>query len=407
MSIEKVFVSLELEDLNLSVGELVLHNKKYIFKFDTDFLSRELEISPFKMKLSKEALRSEYQPFDGVFGVFNDSLPDGWGRLLLDRTLIAKGKSLADITLLDRLAYVGKNGMGALVYEPEEQFLIHKNTSFDLDNIYLESTKIINDIDSEYIEDLFEMGGSSGGARPKILIGYEPNTNKIVPNEVQLKPGFEHWMVKFPSSNDVPGIANIEYAYYKLAKDCGIDMADSKLFKGKSGQNYFATKRFDREKNSRLHMHSAAGMMHDNFRVSNMDYGHLMDCAFKLEKHYSAYEKVFRLAVFNVIFHNRDDHSKNFSFLMNAKGEWSFSPAYDLTFSNSSHGHHSTMIMGESKQPTSKDLLKMANHFGLKSGEKIIQQVRESASKWKKYASDADVSSSVINMIEKRIQLFK
>jgi len=407
MSVERLLISIELEGLKSPVGELVLHEKNYLFKYASDFLSKGLEISPFKMKLSNEVLKADSQPFEGIFGVFHDSLPDGWGRLLLDRTLLAKGKSLTNITLLDRLAYVGKNGMGALVYEPEVHFSYQENTSFDLDDIYSETTKIINDVDSEHIEDLFKMGGSSGGARPKIFIGYQPNTNKIVNDKLTLKPGFEHWIVKFPSSNDIPDIANIEYAYYKMALECGIEMSDSKLFIGKSGKNYFATKRFDRIGNSRLHMHSAAGLMHDNFRVSNMDYGHLMDCAFKLEKQYSAYEKVFRLAVFNVMFHNRDDHSKNFSFLMNAEGNWSFSPAYDLTFSNSSHGHHSTMIMGESKAPTSKDLLNLANHFGLKTGKEIIEQVRECASKWKSYANEANISANTINMIEKRIQLFK
>jgi len=251
------------------------------------------------------------------------------------------------------------------------------------------------------------MGGSSGGARPKIFIGYHPKTDEIVQEELILKPEFEHWIVKFPTSTDLPDIANIEHAYYKMAIACGIEMSDSKLFQGKSGKNYFATNRFDREGNSRLHMHSAAGLMHDNFRISAMDYGHLMDCAFKLEKHHGVYEKVFRLAVFNVVFHNRDDHSKNFSFLMNSEGKWNFAPAYDLTFSNSSHGHHSTMIMGESKNPSSKDLLKLANHFGLKSGKEIIDEVLDTAKKWKSIANDSNLSKSTITMIEKKINEFK
>lgn len=407
MSVEKLNISLELENLRIQVGELVQLNKNYFFKFNADFLTCNLDISPFKMKRSNTLLQADNQPFDGIFGVFNDSLPDGWGRLLLDRTLLSKGKSLADITLLDRLAFVGKNGMGALVYEPEETHRLSNNSLVDLDKIYSETVKIFDDANSEYIEDLFEMGGSSGGARPKIFIGYNPKTDQIIQEESILKPDFEHWIVKFPTSTDLPDIANIEYSYYKMAIACGIEMSDSKLFEGKSGKNYFATKRFDKIGNSRLHMHSAAGLMHDNFRVSTMDYGHLMDCAFKLEKHQDAYEKVFRLAVYNVIFHNRDDHSKNFSFLMFANGNWNFAPAYDLTFSNSSHGHHSTMIMGESKHPTSKDLLKLANHFGLKSGKEIIDEVVDVAKKWKTFANDSNLSKSTITMIEKKISEFK
>ena len=407
MSVEKLIISLDFENVKIQVGELVQHEKNYFFKFNSNFLDLNLDVSPFKMKRSSGLLQADSQPFDGIFGVFNDSLPDGWGRLLLDRTLLSKRQSLAGITLLDRLAYVGKNGMGALVYEPEETHGWSNTSLIDLDVIYSETVKIVDDTNSEYIENLFEMGGSSGGARPKIFIGYHPKTDEIVQEELILKPEFEHWIVKFPTSTDLPDIANIEHAYYKMAIACGIEMSDSKLFQGKSGKNYFATNRFDREGNSRLHMHSAAGLMHDNFRISAMDYGHLMDCAFKLEKHHDVYEKVFRLAVFNVVFHNRDDHSKNFSFLMNSEGKWNFAPAYDLTFSNSSHGHHSTMIMGESKNPSSKDLLKLANHFGLKSGKEIIDEVLDTAKKWKSIANDSNLSKSTITMIEKKINEFK
>ena len=144
-----------------------------------------------------------------------------------------------------------------------------------------------------------------------------------------------------------------------MAVTAGIEMSECKLFKGKSGQHYFGTKRFDRINNRRIHVHTASGLMHDNFRASTMDYGHLMDYAFLLEKHVKAYEKVFRLAAFNVFAHNLDDHSKNFSFLMNNKGEWQFAPAYDLTYSYSSYGFHSTMVAGESQNPGAKHLMKL------------------------------------------------
>lgn len=407
MSTEKLTISLHLEDLILKVGELAQQNKQYFFKFDANFLDQDLEISPFKMKTSKGFLQADFQPFDGIFGVFNDSLPDGWGRLLLDRTLLSRGISLTDITLLDRLAYVGKNGMGALIYEPAEKQENGTDFNVDLDAIYSDTIKVFSDTTAEHIDQLFELGGSSGGARPKIFVGYNPLTQQIIPDNLVLPKDFEHWIIKFPTSTDLPEIAIIEYIFYKMAIACGIEMSESKLFQGKSGKSYFATKRFDRLENKRLHMHSAAGLMHDNFRMSNMDYGHLMDCAYKLEKHYTAYEKIFRLAVYNVIMHNRDDHSKNFSFLMNANGEWKFAPAYDLTFSNSSHGHHSTMIMGESKNPTSKDLLKLAKHFGLKSGQTILNEVYETTKLWKTFAAETNLSKHIITMIDKKINDFK
>lgn len=404
MSIQKLNISLNVENLSFKIGEIVQHNKEYFFKYDDEFLNHKIEISPFKMKSSKGLMKADFSPFEGIFGVFNDSLPDGWGRLLLDRKLISEGKSLSDISLLDRLAYVGKNGMGGLIYEPDQSH--HSDFSIDLDSIYSETLKIHSDVKSEFIEELFEMGGSSGGARPKIFIGYNPKTDQIIQEQLPLPEGFEHWMIKFPTSTDLPEISTIEYIYYQLALACGIEMSQSKLFKSKSGKLFFATKRFDRIENQRLHMHSASGLMHDNFRLSSMDYGHLMDCAFKLEKHYNAYEKMFRLAVFNVLFHNRDDHSKNFSFLMNSAGSWRMSPAYDLTYSNSSHGHHSTSIMGESKNPTSKDLLNLANYFGLKSGKEIIEEILEVSKKWNGLSEDIGLSSSMIKMIHKEINKF-
>jgi serine/threonine-protein kinase HipA len=182
--------------------------------------------------------------------------------------------------------------------------------------------------------------------------------------EDNLPEDYDEWIIKFPSSSDSRKIANIELACHRMALLAGIAMSECHLFKGKSGQVYFGTKRFDRVADKHLHAHTASVLIHDNFRMSTMDYGHLMDCAFRLEKHMKTYEKVFRLAAFNVYSHNRDDHSKNLSFLMNAKGEWQFSPAYDLTFSYSGYGFHSTMIAGESKNPGRKDLMKLATLLG-------------------------------------------
>lgn len=214
---------------------------------------------------------------------------------------------------------------------------------------------------------------------------------------------YEHWIIKFPSSSDRSDIGNIEYAYYKMALDAGIEMSESKLFKGKSGQAYFGTKRFDRDGNKRLHLHSAAGLMHDNFRLSTLDYGNLMDCAFILEKDVRAYEKILRLAAFNVFAHNRDDHSKNFSFLMDARGTWKVAPAYDLTYSSSGHGMHSTMVAKESANPSKKHLLELAAYFKVKNASDIIDEVQAAVFNWKNYAEQGEVSNESKNKINKKI----
>jgi len=398
--INKLFVSLLLGENSFEVGEMVLSEQKIYFRYNADFLKAGPNLSPIKLPFSSDIISADKQPFDGLFGVFDDSLPDGWGRLLLDRTLSAKGIYIAKITPLDRLAYVGARGIGALVYRPEIKLEKTADPIPELDIIAAEMNHILQGADSEIIEELFILGGSSGGARPKIFAAYNPLTNDLIHGLDNIPEGYNEWIIKFPSSSDNREIANIEFAYHKMALLAGIEMSECRLFKGKSGQVYFGTKRFDRVAGKRLHTHTASGLMHDNFRMSTMDYGHLMDCAFRLEKHVKAYEKVFRLAAFNVYSHNRDDHSKNFSFLMNEQGEWQFAPAYDLTFSYSGYGFHSTTIAGESKNPGRKELMKLATHFGLKNAGPIIEEVQEAISQWRAIASEQDIIGETRNTVQ-------
>jgi serine/threonine-protein kinase HipA len=401
--VKKIIVSIQFSKNEIELGELVSEGRAIYFKYYTDFITKGIQISPLKLNLNAGINKADAIPFDGLFGVFADSLPDAWGKLLLDRALTAKGIDISNMTMLDRLAFVGSKGMGALIYKPEIDDGIHKQFEFELDNIAKATHQIISGTSIEILDELYILGGSSGGARPKILVGYNPKTQHIIGAEKDLPIGYEHWIIKFPSSSDKADIANIEFAYYKMALDAGIEMSACKLFKGKSGQVYFGTKRFDRIGNNRLHMHSAAGMMHDNFRLSNLDYGNVMDCAFLLERDVRAYEKVLRIAAFNVFAHNRDDHSKNISFLMDENGNWKVAPAYDLTFSSSGHGMHSTMVSGESANPTKQHLMELANYFKIKNASAIIDQVQEVMYNWKDYAVQCKVSTDSKNRIQKVI----
>jgi len=405
--VEKLIVSISLGRQEIELGELVSLRKKIYFKYYPEFIDRGIQISPFKMPLSDKLLSADTEPFDGLFGVFSDSLPDGWGQLLLNRALSSRGILLSQINPMDRLAYVGLGGMGALIYRPEIGPKYDSREKLELDSIALQVNHVLEGTSSDVIEELFALGGTSGGARPKIFAGYNPGTDNLIHGSADLPDGSEHWIIKFPSSSDPIDIANIEYAYYKMALDAGIEMNQCRLFTGDSGKEYFGTRRFDRVDGQRLHMHSASGLMHDNFRLSNMDYGHLMDCAFKLENHVTAYEKVLRLAAFNIYAHNRDDHSKNFSFLMDHDGDWRLAPAYDLTFSSSSHGLHSTMIAGESKTPGRKHLLELAKHFSMKNPNEIIDRVQDTISNWSKYAINNGVETSSMNLIKKTILQIK
>jgi len=235
MAVEKVIVSLDFGTEELAVGELLQQGRDVYFKYYADFIATGLAISPFHLPLKADIFTAAPGPFDGLFGVFSDSLPDGWGRLLLDRTLTAKGILLQDVTALERLCYVGLKGMGALVYRPEADPGTKEALPAALDTISEEMNKVLEGSSSELLDELYDLGGSSGGARPKILVGYHPETKQLIHGVEPLPEGYEHWLIKFPSSVDRPDSAAIEYAYYRIALLAGIEMSPCRLFETASG----------------------------------------------------------------------------------------------------------------------------------------------------------------------------
>ncbi len=337
------------------------------FEYDSDWLNNGFSISPFSLPLIKKVFIPKYDPFGGLFGVFNDSLPDGWGRLLVDRLFLKNKINPAEIDNLNRLAVVQESGMGALTYKPEHRFE-SKNNIADYDILALECSKILESQNSDNLDELFVLGGSSGGARPKILTSIDN----------------EDWIIKFPSSSDPKNIGEKEYQYSLCAKDCGINMTETRLFPSKICSGYFGIKRFDRKNGKKVHMVSASGLLETSHRLPNLDYNTLMKLTLELTRNYQDIEQLFRLMCFNVFAHNRDDHSKNFSFLFNdTKKEWHISPAYDLTYSFSFNGEHATTINGEGKNPTLDDILAVAKNIGLKEkfAKDIASDIQEKCSK--------------------------
>ncbi len=370
------------------VGRLALKDRKIFFEYTPEFIAKKYELSPFKLPLKPGVIACEDNVFEGLFGIFNDSLPDGWGRLLLDRKLMKLGLNPGSLSPLDRLCYVGAHGMGALVYEPEiEEHIASHHTDFD--KIYEEIVHFQENDDDHFIDDLLNLGGSSAGARPKILIRIEK----------------EEWLVKFRSSHDPKDIGAIEYAYHLIAKEANLDVPDAKLFPAKKGSGYFGVKRFDHFGSNRMHMHTMSGLLHADHRSPSLDYETIMKATLWLTKDVRQSEKQFRVAVFNVLSHNRDDHAKNFSFLMDQFGAWSVSPAYDLTFSSGPGGEHCSTVMGEGKNPTFANLLKLAETSGIPKQKslQIIDEVQSAISKWKTFAKDAGVSESSQKMIQTAI----
>lgn len=371
------------------MGRLLLQNRKIFFEYDIHFLETGLELSPFKLPLKTGVITSNDPTFDGLFGVFNDSLPDGWGRLLLDRRLMKIGLLPQTLSPLDRLCFVGSHGMGALTYEPEHQNGL-RSLLEDLEEIEKEINRFQENDDDAFVDNLLTLSGSSAGVRPKIL--------------VQLKN--EDWMIKFRSPTDPKDIANIEYAYYLMAKEAGLEVPVAKFFPSRKKYGYFGVKRFDRLNGQRIHMHSLSGLLHADHREANLDYESIMKATLWLTRNQQASEIQFRNAVFNVLSHNRDDHAKNFSFLMNEDGAWSVSPAYDLTFSSGPNGEHSTTLMNEGKNPRLSHMLQLAGIGDMKEFRalEIIEEVASAISKWKQFSEMAEVSKTSQKMIQMALE---
>lgn len=357
---------------NRIVGTLALYNKYCIaFEYCDEWISNGFSISPLSLPLQKKVFLPKADPFDGLFGVFYDSLPDGWGRLITDRLLRKNGVEPNTLTMLDRLAIVGRSGIGALTYEPEN-VISDSESNLSLDEISLECQKIINNNSSDKLDALVSLGGSPGGARPKILT----------------KIDNEDWIIKFFSKEDKDDIGRQEYKYSKCARKCGIEMEECRLFSSDICEGYFGTKRFDcmMYDNTivRRHIISASALLETSHRIPNLDYNTLMKLTLQLTGDMSECEKLYKLMCFNVFAHNRDDHSKNFSYIyIENESRWVLAPAYDLTYSNSIGGEHATTINGEGMNPSLDDILAVASNIGISSrnAKEIANSIRECVNK--------------------------
>ena len=371
------------------VGRLAYSQRQIYFEYDAAFIEGGLQISPYKLPLQKGVILCDDKIFEGLFGVFADSLPDGWGRLLIDRHLHTLGQTPSSLTPLDRLKFVGKYGMGALSYEPEHSITIEYPDTFNVDELAMHANEILKGESEEMLEVLLSLNGSSAGARPKAMIQTNHDYTHIIHGSAPLKEGYEHWIVKFPSSLDSKESGAIEYAYSVMAKNAGIVMPKTTLLKSQKG-SYFACERFDRCKDVKIHVHTVAGLVHADFRFPSLDYDDILFLTHHLTKDIQEVERAYRLACFNVLSHNRDDHAKNFSFIMDQEGAWKLSPAYDLTFS--------------SKNPTKEHLIALAQKHQLKNAHTILSEVQKAIYMWKEWASQAHVSPKTTAFIANIIQ---
>lgn len=350
---------------NIKVGTLALSKEKDVcFQYDDNWIEDGFSINPFVLPLNKEVFVVNKPYFEGLFGVFSDSLPDAWGKLLLNRMLKQNKINIKNINVLDKLAIVGTSGMGALEYKPSYEFQQEIDTEFDLDTLSIECNKLLNTEFSNSLDELFLLGGSSGGARPKILTKFSG----------------EDWIVKFNTKLDGQNQGKMEYEYYLCAIKCGIKMMESKLLPSKISNGYFATKRFDRLNNKKVHTISVAALLELDFQAPSLDYHSLMKLTKILtNNNYEDIEQMFKIMCFNVFAHNLDDHSKNFSFVYDEVTRmYRLSPAYDLTYSNTYFGEHATSIDGNGKNITDNQLINVGVKAGIKKEKclMIIENIK-------------------------------
>ena len=358
----------EIEMSNISIIEVFMSDRRVGrialtpealcgFEYDPDWIQTGFSISPFYLPLKSGLLMAKQDPFRGNFGVFDDSLPDGWGNLLLDRYLQEKEIDPYKLSILERLSLIGSTGRGALEYRPDKSIAADDKFQ-DFDHLANEAAKILESKESNGSVDLlYKYGGSSGGARPKVFA-------KIDGRE---------WLVKFKGTNDPTNVGEIEYNYSILAKECGIRMPKTRLFQGR----YFGVERFDRTPQGKTHTISAAGLLHANYRIRSLDYSILLKLTLNLTKDMEQVAEMFRLMVFNILISNRDDHAKNFSFQW-INGTWKLSPAYDLLPSSGFNGYHTTTINGKG-EPTLTDIMTIASEVGMSKqrATQILEEVSD------------------------------
>jgi serine/threonine-protein kinase HipA len=386
------------------VGQLAESGQRVFFEYDPDFLRDPLWLSPFKLPPQPGLLEHRDYSFGPIFGLFDDSLPDGWGLLLMDRFFRQRGSALDEVSVLDRLAYLGTRTMGALTYHPPADPGDHQARFLDLQEMARAAQQVIEGTPGEVLPQLLRAGGSPAGARPKVLVGVRGDT--LLSGEGDLPPGYTPWMVKLQSRQDAPDAGPAELAYSKMAKDAGITVPPSRLFETPKGGRFFGVERFDRRGNHRFHVHTFGNLIHANFRIPSCDYGQLLEVTRILTKDHQAVLESYRRMVFNVVMHNRDDHVKNFAFRLTDAGDWELAPAYDLVYAPGPGGEHTMTIAGEGRAPARSHLLQLAAPAGIatREAESMIDSVAAVAAGWRTYFREAGVGRKTTRMVGSAIE---
>ena len=359
---KKVQVRYEGWGENWLLGTLADDGQHLLFEYSAQALNEGLDLSPRHLPLQKQALGNFPRHLERLPGLFADSLPDGWGMLLMDKLFRKQGLQPEQCSPLDRLSFIGHRGLGALTYEPDTQGDVLPDT-VDLFALANETALVLQGEDTQTLQKLAMLGGSPQGARPKVLVFYDPVTSRISTTPMSSGSG---WLVKFQALGEHKEVCAVEAFYAQLASACGLDVPTTRVFDLSPQHAALGIERFDLAQGLRVPIHSLAGFLHADFRIpSAVDYTTFLRATRMITRDEREVQKAFERAVFNVLFHNRDDHAKNLAYRMDAQRHWKLAPCFDLTYSEGPGGEHQMDVCGEGRHIGRKHLTQLAQQGGL------------------------------------------
>jgi len=404
------------------------------FEYDAAFAESGIQVAPIVMPLSRRVYRFpelSRPTFFGLPGMLADSLPDKFGTALIDAWLASEGRQPHSFNAIERLCYTGERGIGALEFAPAIGPRAKQTTHIEVGKLVELASEVLthrSNLQASFgaegkedaLKDILRVGTSAGGARAKAVIAWNPKTNEVRSGQVRAGKGFEYWLLKFDgvSGNrdkeleDPAGYGLIEYAYYRMALACGIDINECRLFK-ENGRSHFMTRRFDRlDTGEKRHMQSLGALAHYDYNMAGAySYEQALLVMRQLELPMQTIEQQFRRTVFNIVARNQDDHVKNIAFLMNKSGEWSLSPAFDVTYSFNPAGawtaSHQMTMNGKRDNFTMEDFSACAKTASMKRGRaaKILAEVQATVANWPSYAEEAGVPGDVLEKIQRTLNL--
>lgn len=398
------------------------------FEYTNDFQQSGISLAPLTMPLGPALYRFpelDWRTFQGLPGMLADSLPDKWGNHLIDTWLAASGRNRKTFSPIERLCYIGVRGMGGLEYRPALKPYPDSAAPVEVEKLVELAAMVLADragvrgeLEDSGIEELFRVGTSAGGARAKALIAWNRETGEIRSGQADVPDGFEHWILKFDgvgSSDhelqDPKGFGQVEYAYHLMAKDSGVTVPEARLHVDSSGRAHFMTRRFDRTATGeKLHTQTLAGIAHYDFnRPGVYSYEDAMRVLTEIGAPQSDVEQQFRRMVFNIVARNQDDHVKNISYMMDRRGSWRLTPAYDVIWAYNPSGawtnRHQMTVSGKRDGFERDDLLRAGRKFGIRAPKNIVAEITDVVARWKNYASGVEVPEGLTKAVERTLRL--